>query len=205
MKKLMGLLVVTVLAAAATVAYAETATFTLSATVKAITGTSINSSSVDAKTNAFTALGAGNQNFAFGELTLKTNDDGTQRFESSKYFAIDIAGTGGAGVPKTVITYQEGQVQGSTKLGDRAAVVLMAKKYTAPGVKAEEYLIDRKSLTSLVGAGVTINGSQVTALGGNWLRAYVGLNSGEYDGFLPFNPGDAAGTYTGTVTVTATL
>lgn len=203
MKKFMGFLVTAaVMGMAATAAHAASTTFTMSATIPSLTGVNVTAQSITGKTWA--AVGSA---LNFGTLTLKTNTDGTQAYLPASYFAIDVAGTGGAGVPTTTqVSYVEGST-GVTKLGARANISFQALKYNAGSDPTELNMSahPKRQLSALATTAETISKTDITNVGAGWLRIYVGLNDGLTAGYVPFNPGDAAGTYTGTLTITTTL
>lgn len=126
-------------------------------------------------------------------------------FLSDYYFAIDVGvGDGVGAIGSVTTTYTEGGSPSATiGLGDRAtatfvkAVVSGSETEIGPG---------KVMLSSLTG-GTEITSSAWT---GGWFRLYVGI----YDGGVPalntgdagpFTGDDAVGTYTGTITLSATL
>jgi hypothetical protein len=187
--------------------------FTLSATITAMTGSSIGVNSVSSATSVWTPVtGTG---LSFDPMTTQTFTVGSvtsTAFLPNHYFAIDIAGTGGAGTPSTVVTYADvSSPFGSTadqKLGNRGTVSFKSVKYISP-TNTPEFSIPAhpiKLLKNVVGESIT--SAQVIAAGGTWLRLYVGLNDGNPAGTfpsgIPFSPSDPAGPYTGTLQITAT-
>lgn len=212
MKKVISLLVIgVVLVVQAALLYAATSTFSLSATIAGITGSSISAQTVTPGTTTTVWAPVTGTALSFDPLTLKTytvSGVTYQSFAPNHYFAIDVAGTGGAGTPSTTLNYVEGvSPTGSTadqKLGNRANVTYKALKYN-PGAAPTEYNIP----THLGGLlknviNETITPAQVTATGGSWLRVYLGLNNGSVAGQTPFSPADPAGSYTGQLTITST-
>ncbi len=203
MKKIIGsIITVVMLTAVSAVAHADT--FNLSATIPTINGVSVTAQSVTGSTwaSAGTAL-------AFGKLTLNTFTNGKQAYLPDSYFAIDVAGTGGAGVPTlTQVSYAE-TTTGATKLGARANISFMALTYNAadPAKPTETAMSAhaKKALSALATTTESIGKADITGVGAGWLRIYVGLNDGTVTNLVPFSPSDAAGTYTGTLTITTTL
>ena len=203
--------IITVVLLTAVASYADAATFLMSATMPSLTGVSYTVSWIDGSVtpNKWTVLTGTTLNF--GTLYLKTNTDGSQIYKSDMYFAIDVAGTGGVGVPtSTQVSYVEGST-GTTKLGARANVSFASVAYVAATATAAATSKDnamtahaKKALSALT-TTETIAKADITGAGGTWLRIYLGLNDGATTGMLPFTAADAAGTYTGTLTVTSTL
>ena len=90
------------------------------------------------------------------------------------------------------------------KLGNRSNISYRSLKYNA-GANPTEYTMSTHTgglLKNVVNE--TITAAQVTAVGGTWLRAYIGLNNGQVPGQTPFNPADPIGGYTGQLTITST-
>jgi hypothetical protein len=208
MKKVIGffLVGVAVIAQAAMLhAATSTMTYSLGATIPTATGVSISASQITGSTWATVSGSALN----FGTLSLKTYD-GNQVYEATSYFAIDVAGSGGAGTPNTTVVYTDlnkPPTAGTNQtLGNRSNVSFLAVKYnnTKPG-NSEEFDLTAHPKKLLVGLNETISAAQVTATTGTWLRIYIGLNNGLTQGMVPFTPADPSGTYTGSLQVTATL
>jgi hypothetical protein len=204
MKKIMSFLgAVAILFAFNTTSYAAASTFTMSAIIPTISSVIVSASSVTGTTWADVGSALN-----FGQLTLNTFTDGSQAYLPASYFAIDVAGYP-SGMPTTTqVSYTEGST-GATKLGARANVSFMAVTYNAatPTKPTETAMTAhvKKPLANLATTAETITKTDITNLNAGWLRIYVGLNDGKTAGYVPFNPADAAGTYTGTLTITTTL
>ena len=212
MRKVISLLVIgVVLVVQAALLYAATSTFSLTATISGITGSSISAQTVTPGTTTTVWAPVTGTALSFDPLTLQTYTVGGvqyQAFAPNHYFAIDVAGTGGAGTPSTNLNYVEGaSPSGSTsdqKLGNRANVTFRSLKYN-PGAAPTEYVISTHTgglLKNVINE--TITPAQVTSAGGTWLRVYLGLNNGQVTGQTPFSPADPAGPYTGQLTITST-
>ncbi len=175
---------------------ANSEVFTVSATVPGATGGSFAVSKVTA--GVFTSQAS--NNLAFGTLTFDATNN---IFVSAYYFAIDIAGTGGAGFPNISIAYADtGSPTGAVAgLGDRGT--LSYSKMTQSGGVDTETAIDGMSLGEA--NNLTISPS---AVAGGWLRINIGIATGDPSlsegSAVPFTAADAPGAYTGTVTITAT-
>jgi len=218
MKKAIGFLLIgVVLIAQAALLYAASASFNLTATITGITGSSISAQTVTPPTTPggltvwapLTGFG-----MSFDPMTLKTfTVSGTQyqAFLPDHFFAIDVAGTGGAGTPSTVVNYVPGSrptgASTTQTLGDRANIDYRALKYNA-GANPTEFVISshgQKLLKNVVNENITA--AQVTGAGAGatWLRMYVGINNGlDATNYPPFTPGDPAGSYTGRLDITST-
>lgn len=203
MKKLIGFFIIgAALVVQAVCLHAASSTFMMSALVAAATGTSITANKVTGSTWSSVA----GHDLDFGTLTLTTFANGDQAYLASSYFAIDVAGTGGAGTPNTTVTYTDGaSPSGSIKLGDRTNISFRALRYNA-GAYPTEYAISAHPKVLLNGLNKNITSTEVrgAGTGATWLRIYIGLNNGD-GGFTPFSPGDPAGTYTGELRISATL
>ncbi len=154
-------------------------------------------------------------------LRLKTFIDDTDPdniktyniFLPDNYFSIDV-GYVWAGAPYVAKITVEFLLptDGSPSLGDRATATFMGKSRKADGSEKEEEkgdaIGDGKYLLTSLNEQVDLTDD----LDGKWLRLYVGIVAMDPDadfldedvsGAVPFVPGDAPGTYTGTLTITA--
>ena len=198
-----------------TAASMASTTFTVSATVPAATGVGFTVSTVNATTNVFTAEPAGFSALNIGTLNytnVGTTSAPSYIFLPSIYYALDIAVTGGAGAPDTSVTYTDGAVPtgAASNLGVKGTVMFVKEVYTSATTNPTESSIGipKKRFADLASA-FAIPYTDVT---GGWLRAYVGIWNGNTTQTFPdpangqpFTAGDAAGTYTGTLTFTETV
>ena len=206
MKKTIGLLIAAVFMVMQTgMVSAATRSFTVSASVPAATGVSINASSVAVPSNTFTPLASNATTLSFDTMTFNS----TYGYWAPNHaFAIDVGTVGGSGNLTTVVTYVEGTNQNSATgghgLGYKGLATFM--KATTVGTSTVESSIaahGKKRLIDLT--GLTVTPAQVS---GGWLRVYLGIATGaagEPTGTEIFTNLDKAGAYTGTITFTATL
>ena len=214
MKKTIGLLIAMgfmVMQAGMVSAATATRSFTVSATVPAATGVSINAASVavnaDGTSGAWTALAADATTMSFGTLTYNSTYG---YWAPDHYFAVDIGTSGGAGNLTTVVTYSEGtnqnQSSGGHGLGYKGIATF--QKVTGSGTNTQEATIaahGKKRFIDLTGE--TVTPAQVS---GGWLRVYLGIATDPTATGMPtgteiFTNLDHSGQYTGTVTFTATV
>ncbi len=193
-------------------AWAQT-TFTVSANIPAGTGVGFTVSQVNATTNAFTTMPAGTTALNFGTLQLTnvgTAGSPNYIFLPTIYWALDIAVTGGAGSPNTTVTYTDGAkpTGAVSSLGVKGTVMFTKEVYTSSTTPPTETGIGtKKRFLDLVSFNVP-----ASSVSGGWLRAYIGIWNGnttqtfpDPSNGQPFTTGDAAGTYTGTLTFTETV
>ena len=177
---------------------ADTTNFLVSASVPAATGVSISASSVNAATNAFTAVTG--TNLSFDPLTFNAAN---QVYLPNHFFAIDVGSVGGAGSPNVSVSYTEG-LNPSTPgkgLGWHASATFVRVE-TASEVPLTAHG-PKKLLKDLTGENIT----SAEATGG-FLRIYTGINTGDAStptGGIPFTNADKPGAYNGTLVVTATV
>ena len=173
--------------------------FTLSASIQAATGISINASKVDTASNQFSPVTG---------LALSFNPmvpdlvNGT--FVPDHYFAIDVGTTGGAGVPTVTVKYTEGANPNNPGGPSHG----LGTKSTATFVKisgtTETQLTNHGPKKLLINTDETIAPSEIV---GAYLRVYVGIvtgGTGVPAGGEPFTNADVPGTYDGTLVVSAT-
>lgn len=190
---LTGLLVLSV----ALLGTAHAETFTINANVPASTGASFAVSKVTG--GEFTPQASNNLNF--GELTLFPE---LGVFLAPFYYAIDVGGTGGAGIPNISVEYTDtGAPTGAVaNLGDRGTF-----SYASVVQSGSGDIVTAKDGMSLSQANGLVIDS--TDLDGGFLRISVGTATGdpvlEEGDAVPFNLGDAPGNYTGTLTLTAVV
>lgn len=179
--------------------------FTLTAVVPAATGVNIVPATVIP-----TADGTGIISYTpitgtaltFGTMTY---DSTNKIWKAPNFFGIDIANAG-AGAPNVTVAYAEGskpvnQVQG---LGYKATMTFKKVVYVNATTNTESDYATHpmKALKDVTGENIT---SAQTS--GGWLRLYVGISTGDKTKDtvgVPFTNADMAGTYTGTITITAT-
>lgn len=171
--------------------------FTISANVPAATGATFAVSKVTG--GQFTPQDSNNLNF--GELTLFP-DLGI--FLAPFYYAIDVGGSGGSGIPDINVQYTDtgSPAAATAALGDRGTF-----SYASVVNGGNGDVVTAKGGMSLHQAdGLLIDSDN---LDGGWLRISVGTATGDENlqegDAIPFNLGDAPGTYTGTLTLTAVV
>lgn len=181
--------------------------FTVTATVPSATSVSITANSVTGTTwsSAGTALTFGTMTFDNVIPPGKTVAPNIWR--APNYFAIDVANNGG-GSPNTTISYSEGtKPTGQTNgLGYKATATFKRVTYnTLTGTTTDNDTAHAaKALKDVTNENVT--STELTNAGGGWCRIYVGLADGATGTpGEPFVATDKPGTYTGTLTVTATV
>ena len=188
--------------------WASTA-FQVSATVPLATGISIVVDSVNSTgTPVFTPVTGTALSFDAGAgMTLNSTYN---ILMPAVYYALNISASGGAGLPDTTLTYAEGTNPNSGSstlggLGTKATATFAQELGSAETITA----LGKKRLIDLTG---TVGHEPYTALAtGSYLRVYVGIWTGsttapaDPSNGQPFTYGDAPGTYTGTLTVTAVV
>ncbi len=186
--------------------------FAVKAAVPSAASISITVNSVDAATGKiFTPVTT--PTLDFGTLTFTTT--GTPPINvylPNHYFTLDVAATaGGAGTPDTNFTYAEGAVptgQPTTSaLGSKSSIVFAKEVFTSSSTPPDETLLTTfgpRRLNQMSATNIPF-----TSVTGGWLRAYVGVCTGnpatDPAGCVPFTNADVAGNYSGTLTVTATV
>lgn len=137
---------------------------------------------------------------AFGTLGY---DKDLNIWASEKYFAINVEPTDGAGSVDTTISYTDGYIpEGQTKgLGYKGAV-----NFVSVNSDNQETSIKKRVFKELIGGEVTTQQD----VGNGMLRLYVYLISdlttwAKERGGEPFTSADKPGTYTGTLTISATM
>ncbi|MBF0485669.1 MAG: hypothetical protein HQL16_04040 [Candidatus Omnitrophica bacterium] len=182
-------------------AVSATKTFGVSATVPLATGITINASSVNSTTHAFTAV----TGTALGFEPLAFNNTNSI-WLPDHYFAIDVGTSGGAGVPTVIVTYVEGTNPNGTGhgLGWKSTLTFVKVVGTTETVLAAH---GKKMLKDL--SGETVASTELT---GAYLRMYLGVVAKDPAAIPldpatsePFTNADAAGSYTGSLTVSATV
>lgn len=196
-KLLLGLFTGLCVLALANYSSANSEIFTLSAQVPASTGASFGVSKVIG--GQFTEHNS--NNLSFGELTLNTE---LGIFLASHFFAIDVGGSAGAGVPDISVQYFDtgSPNEATANLGDRGTF-----SYSSVVQSGGDDIVTLKDGMSLHQANTLLIDSD--DLDGGFLRIIVGMATGDEaldeGDAVPFNLGDAPGTYTGTLTLTAVV
>ena len=184
--------------------WAAPVTFTVSATVPSATGVSITVDSVNASTNAFTTLPSGTTALSFDPMTFNTS---TNIYIPDHYFALNFAVGAGAGRPDVTVTYNEGSnPNGSTNgLGYKSTATFAQE--TTSGETLLTAHGPKKRLIDLSGEHV----AYTELATGAYLRIYLGVWTGsttapaDPSNGQPFSNSDAAGTYTGSLVITAVV
>jgi len=188
--------------------WAAPTTFTVSATVPAATGISITVDSVNSTTNVFTQLPAGTTALSFDPMTFNTTNN---IYVPDHYFALNFGVTGGAGTPDVTATYNEGSNPNGTTngLGYKSTATFAKEVVGANGSTTETLLTAHGPKKRLI----DLNAEHVayTEVVGGYPRIYLGVWTGsttapaDPTNGQPFSNGDAAGTYTGSLVVTAVV
>jgi hypothetical protein len=185
--------------------WASTA-FTVSATVPLATGISLVVDSVNSTgTPVFTQVTGAN--LSFDPMTFNTANN---IYIPGVYYAINVASSSGSGLPDTTLTYTEGSNPNSGSasqggLGTKSTATFAQELGNVETITS----LGKKRLIDLTG---TVGHQPYTSLAtGSYLRVYVGVWTGsttapaDPSNGQPFSNADAAGTYTGTLTVTAVV
>ena len=206
MKKTIGFLIATVfMVMQAGMVSAATRSFTVSASVPLATGVSMNAASVNAATNAFTALASNATTMSFDTMTYNSTYG---YWAPDHYFAVDVGTVGGSGNLTTVVTYTEGTNQNSATGGHGLGykgVATFQKVTLSGGVTSETTIAAHGKKKFIDLTGETVTPAQVS---GGWLRVYLGIATGaagEPTGAELFTNLDHSGAYTGTITFTSTI
>ncbi|MBF0331037.1 MAG: hypothetical protein HQL17_03810 [Candidatus Omnitrophica bacterium] len=178
--------------------------FTVSATINKVSNVTVSATSVLSANSASRSPVINNQ-LAMDPMTYNT---ALGNYLPDHYFVIDTGATG-AGL-NVVMTYAEGNNPNGTGHGLGWKTTGTFFKVTLSGTTETEAVIathgdanGKKLLKDL--ANETFTTAQTN---GGWLRAYVGVNFAgdpkQVTGAEMFTNADAAGAYSGTLTVTAT-
>lgn len=190
---------------------ADTVNFDLTVFIPTATGVNIVAVEVDSATNEFgtTPVTA----FNFNPMEFITEGDANV-WLPDHYYAIDVGVTGGTGSTNITVSYTEGSSPTGQPTNSTLGYKTTASFFTVTGGPAPEDQITTPITTSagskvllidLVG-GVSIT---PTLLDGGFFRGLVGVYPGDDSATLPagkpFIGTDVPGTYTGTLTITATV
>jgi len=189
--------------AVTSVSRADVVNFAVTATLPAATGVSIVATEVDSASNVFgQQVGALN----FDPLAF---DAAIGIYLPDHFYAIDVGATGGAGSPDVIVTYVEGaKPVGQTNGLGWKSIATFVKVTGSPGNEVQTDMNahgPKQLLKDLTGENVT-----EAELTGGFLRLYVGIFPGDDQAILNaggevFSNSDEAGTYNGTLTITATV
>lgn len=205
MKKVTGLIIAGLLLLPTGLLWAAT-TFTISAVIPTATSVNITAASVPAAGGTFTAITG--STLAFGTMTFDSTvpAGGTTApniWRAPNYFAIDVANNG-AGAPNVTVTYAEGSKPTNQTNGLGYKGTMDFKKVTGSGTTTTDNVLaahSKKALKDVANEHIT-----PAELAGGWLRLYIGLADGSTGApGEAFTNADQPGTYTGTVTITATV
>jgi len=182
---------------------AATVDFVVTATVPAATGVSILATEVDSASNVF------GQQVSALNFDPMTFDSQNGIYLPDHYFVIDVGAVGGAGSPDVNVTYTEGaKPAGQTNGLGWKSICTFVKVTGSPGNEVQTDMTahgPKKLLKDI--SGESILESELTE---GFLRMYVGVFPGDDSGILAaggevFSNADEAGTYNGTLSVTATV
>jgi len=211
-------LFIAVLAVFAIGTAARAEVFPITATIPAATKVNFVVSQVTpGATPAFAANGSLNLNFstAGGGMSFDTTNG---IWTGSRFFAIDLAPATAADIPapgnygSITFTYGANTVPAGQPAAEglnKRATIAAVRVSGAIGAQTETPVIPARA----IGVG-TIPSLTQSDVAGGFLRVYVGLATGELvagtttpvaANSVPFTNGDTPGTYTGTLTITATL
>ena len=189
----------------AAAAVSTSATFNLTTILPVASAVNFNTSKViNAGLNKsdWTALsGTSGQTLDFGSLTFNST---LGIYTAGNFFAIDVAPVG-AGSESVTFTYTAGPaVTGAIKtLGDAVVVTTYKEVFDPVAQVSTETQINAATGATLKNVS-TLNTTAATLAGG-WLRAYIGISTGDATkAGVPFTSADAPGNYTATLLITAT-
>lgn len=210
--------VMLVIGLASSQAYAQTQDFIIRATISPASGVDFVVSKITADANgnitSFIVQNTTTLDFATLPFVTKDSQGNTLNIFLPQFFwAVDV-GSLGAGNPDVQVEYVDGDNPNTTAGNNRAG---LTKKGILTSFRVEQstnqqgdlvdnpILLSSNTLSAFTGAGQTINETQIT---GGFLRFFLGISTGdtgEAAGAEPFTALDAPGTYSGTMTLTATF
>jgi len=194
---------------------ASSFTLNMSAQVPAATGVTLSVSQVIVNSAGSilsfvpqgSAITSGSALLDFGKLQLVTNSNGSTFFSpgttpgQSFYYAVDVA-PAGAGTLNPTFTYGAGTLD----IGGSAGIAFSQMTFVSASSSTETALGIHPMMKNV--AAVSLSGPTFFS-SGHWMRMDIGLCTGnpatDPTGCVPFTGGSAAGTYTGSVGVTATI
>ncbi|MBF0532930.1 MAG: hypothetical protein HQL23_07540 [Candidatus Omnitrophica bacterium] len=200
-----GLLFAASAAEAVNVASGTSVIFPTNATIPAATGVNVVATQVNASNNQFGQVVTSLNFDTAGSLTFVPT---TGNWLSQQFFAIDIGVAGGGANVGVVTKYTEGTLPSGQTHGLGYKATADFRKVTTAGVtQSETALAAGKKVLKDVAAGIT---TQPAELSGGFFRLYLAIFDGadasiKAAGGETFTNADRPGTYTGTLTVTATL
>jgi hypothetical protein len=187
--------------------WAQSTTFTVSATVPDASGVSITVDSINSSTNAFTQEPAGTTALSFDPMTYNSTSN---IYVPSIYYALNFSTSGGAGSPDVTFTYNEGSNPNSGSTTNPDGLGYKSTATFAKETTSGETLLTahgpKKRLIDLSGEHVAY-----TETAGGYLRVYLGVWTGstttpaDPSNGQPFSNADAAGQYTGSLVATAVV
>ncbi len=183
-----------------------TDTLTVSATIPSATGLQLTVTPVNASTNTAGTSSTTATTIPFGTLTFNSTNN---IYVPTDYYTVALGTTGGAGTPTVTVTYAEGNNPnnpGTTTngLGTKATATFLTVN-SSTGAQTVSSL-GKQRLIDLTGSA----GAMGTPPAGTYEQVDVGIWTGsttapaDPSNGQPFSNSDVAGTYTGTLTFTAT-
>jgi hypothetical protein len=177
-----------------------TQTLTVSASIPTPTSLVLTVTPINASTNVAGTPSTTATTIPFGTLVFNSS---LNIYLPTNYFSVGL-GTNGAGTPTVDVTYTEGSNPNGTSNG--LGTKTMATFVTANTTTGAETVasIGKQILSNLTGN----NGLLSSIPTGSYEKVYVGICTGnpttDATNCKPFTTTDAGGTYTGTLTFTAT-
>jgi hypothetical protein len=185
------------------IVWAETRTFTVSASVPTATSVSITATRVNVANNARTPVTG--TTLSFDPMTFNTAN---QIWLPDHYFIIDVGTTGGAGNTDATFTYTEGANPNSPGHGLGWKSTATFAKVTSSGQETGLTAHGPKRMLK------DLNGEHIlpAELTDGFLRVYLGIVTKDPSATVPdpasselFTNADRPGTYDGSLVVTATV
>lgn len=188
-------------------AVAQSTTFTVSAAVPAGTGVGIAVNSVNTSTGSFTPVAG--TTLTYAPLSFNTTNS---VYLANNYFTFDVT-VSGAGSPNTQVSYVAGSVPSGavSTLGGNSAITFDKEVFTSSSTPPAQTQVGSPVVMSSLTTAATV---PFTSVAPGWLRVYMGLCTGntssangttDPSGCKPFTSGDAVGTYSGALTISATV
>ncbi|MFA5261791.1 MAG: hypothetical protein WC450_11245 [Candidatus Omnitrophota bacterium] len=190
---------------------ADEVDFPLTVTIPKATGVNIVAVSVNSASNQFGTTPV--SQFNFNPMTYTTTNN-INVWLPDHYYAIDVGVTGGSGSTNITLQYSEGSRPTLQPANSSLGYKTTASFFSITGGPAPEDQVITPLTTSAGSKALLIDlvgGVSITPalLNGGFFRANVGVYAGDDATNLPngkpFVNTDVPGTYTGTLTVTATV